>query len=73
VMIKVSVDRSGEKRIARSAPDNIGSRIDGKPHDGTTDAWPMPTRTGRNQELTDGVQPLFCRESDLSLPRAGFA
>ena len=28
---------------------------------------------GRNQGLTARVQPLFWRESDLSLPKAGFA
>jgi len=32
-MIGVSVGRFGGETIARSTPDDIGSRIDGKPHD----------------------------------------
>jgi hypothetical protein len=71
-MIGVSVNRSGEKQSHAQLQTISGVGLTGS---GMPDTRRMAHAhaNGRNQWVTARVQPFFWRESDLSLPTAGFA
>jgi hypothetical protein len=70
-MIGVSVNRSGEKQSHAQLQTISGVGLTGS---GMPDTRRMAHAhaNGRNQWVTARVQPLFWRESDLSLASAGF-